>query len=205
MDTALFLAFAAATVLLALFPGPNMALIVSNSIAHGTRYGFLTLLGTSAALAIQLAAVALGMSTLLATAGYWFDILRWFGAAYLVWLGVQAWRSPPLALGDERATTPPTPRAAILRGLLVSLTNPKTLLFFGAFFPQFVSPSHDLAPQLLVMSLTFLVIVAALDSIWATLAGRMRHAIVARGRLLNRVCGGLLIGAGVGLAAARAR
>ncbi len=203
MDQSLFLAFVAATVLLALFPGPNMALIISTSVAHGARYGFWTLLGTSAALAVQLAVVALGMTTLLAAAGYWFDLLRWGGALYLIWIGVQAWRAPAPTLAA--AAAPPRPRATVARGFLVSITNPKTLLFFGAFFPQFVSPGHALAPQLLVMSATFLVVVAALDSVCATVAGRLRGAIVRQGRLPNRICGALLVGAGLGLAAARAR
>ena len=203
MDQSLFLAFVAATILLALFPGPNMALIISNSVAHGARYGFWTLLGTSAALAVQLAVVALGMTTLLATAGTWFDLLRWGGALYLIWMGIQAWRAPVTTLAT--AAAPPRPRATVTRGFLVSITNPKTLLFFGAFFPQFVSPGHAMVPQLLAMSVTFLVIVAALDSVWAALAGRLRGMIVRQGRLPNRICGGLLVSAGLALAAARTR
>ncbi len=202
MDPTLFVAFLVATVLLALFPGPNMALIIANSVAHGPRTGLWTLLGTSTALAVQLAVVSAGMTTLLAAAGYWFDLLRWAGALYLIWLGIQAWRAPAPTL-DAAAT--PRPRAAIARGFMVSITNPKTLLFFGAFFPQFVAPGHALAPQLLAMSAAFLVIVAALDSVWALLAGRLRGAILRQGRLPNRICGGLLMGAGLGLAAARAR
>ncbi len=207
MDPALFIAFIAATILLALFPGPNMALIIANSVAHGTRFGFWTLLGTSAALAVQLAVVALGMTTLLTAAGYWFDLLRWGGAIYLIWMGIQAWRAAaPGTDGDvDAAATPPRPRAAVARGFLVSITNPKTLLFFGAFFPQFVSPAHALAPQLLGMSLVFLAIVAGLDSLSAAIAGRLRGAIIRQGRLPNRICGGLLVGAGLGLAAARAQ
>ena len=116
-------------------------------------------------------------------------------------LGVRLWRTPAPTL--TVAANPRSAKVTILRGVLVSLTNPKVLLFFGAFFPQFVSPAHALAPQLTVMSVTFLVTVAALDSMWATLAGQARGWIVARGRLLNRVSGGLLAGAGVGLAVSR--
>lgn len=201
MDLGLYLAFVAATVLLAVLPGPNMALIVSNSIAHGTRFGFLTLLGTSLAMALQLACVAVGMTAALAGLGHWFALLRWAGAAYLVVLGVRLWRAPAPTL--TVAANPRSAAATVLRGALVSLTNPKVLLFFGALFPQFISRAHALAPQLAVMSVTFLVVAAALDSVWATLAGRARGWIVARGRLLNRISGGLLAGAGVGLAASR--
>ncbi len=204
MDFGLYAAFVLATVLLALFPGPNMALIVSNSVSHGTRWGLLTLAGTSTALAIQLAFVAVGMSTLLVAAGEWFSVLRWVGAAYLVWIGIQTFRAPPPELAPA-AVRGRSVRRTIGRGMFVSLTNPKVLLFFGAFFPQFVSPHRPLAMQLVVLSVTFLVIVSALDSIWAMLAGRMRGWIARRGRLLNRVSGGMLVGAGVGLAFARGK
>lgn len=204
MHLGLYAAFVLATVLLALFPGPNMALIVSNSVAYGTRWGLLTLAGTSTALAIQLLLVALGMSALLAAAGTWFAVLRWIGAAYLLWLGIQTWRAPPAALAAVSARGRSV-RRTVGRGMFVSLTNPKVLLFFGAFFPQFVDPHQPLAPQLVLLSATFLLIVSALDSIWACLAGRMRGWIARRGRLLNRVSGGMLMGAGVGLALARGR
>ncbi len=193
-----------ATVLLALFPGPNMALIVSNSVAYGTRWGMLTLVGTTSALAIQLALVAIGMSTFLATMGNWFSVLRWVGAAYLVFIGIQTFIARPAEV-SRVAVRGRSVRGTIGRGLFVSLTNPKVLLFFGAFFPQFVSPSGNLWLQLPVLSVTFLVVVAALDCICAVLAGRARTWIARRGRLLNRVSGGMLIGAGAGLALVRSK
>ncbi len=203
MDARLYAAFILASVLLALFPGPNMALIVANSVQRGTRYGFLTLAGTSAALVLQLVLVSVGMTTVMATAGHWLSAIRLLGAAYLVYLGIQSWRAPPPSL--EARVVPVSARATVLRGMLVSLTNPKTLLFFGAFFPQFVAPTHPLGPQLAVLSATFVVVVAGLDSIWAALAGRARHWIARQGRLVGKLSGGLLIGAGVGLALSRAR
>ena len=200
MDLRLYLGFVAATVLLALVPGPNMALIVSTSVARGARFGLLASLGTTLALAVQLTVAALGMTALLAGLSHWFAALRWVGAAYLILLGIQAWRAAPAALG---VATPRSAGAMVLRGTLVSLTNPKVLLFFGAFFPQFVTTSEPLAPQLAAMSVTFLAVMASLDCGWALLAGRARGWIVARGRLLNRVSGSLLAGAGIGLAASR--
>ena len=90
-----------------------------------------------------------------------------------------------------------------MRALLVSLTNPKTLLFYGAFFPQFVTASHDLGAQIVLLSATFLLLAVTIDSGWALLAGSARTLLASRGRLRNRVSGSLLIGAGVGLALAR--
>ncbi len=89
------------------------------------------------------------------------------------------------------------------RGFLVGFTNPKTLMFYGAFLPQFVTPGPDASDQLVLLAATFLVVAVALDGLWAVLAGRLRALVVAHARLRNRLTGGLLIGAGVGLALAR--
>ncbi len=198
----LYLAFVAATVLLMLIPGPNVALIVANSVAYGTRYGLLTVAGTSAAMVPQLLVAALGMAALLASLGAWFEWLRWAGVAYLVWLGVQHWRAPAVDL-TRTAPEPPVKARIFGRGLLVSLTNPKTLLFYGAFFPQFVSPDAAPGPQVALLSATFLATALAVDSGWALLAGRARPLLARRGRLRNRLTGGLLIGVAAGLAMAR--
>jgi homoserine/homoserine lactone efflux protein len=197
-----YLAFVAAAAVLMLVPGPNAALIVATSVARGTRAGLLTVAGTSAAMLLQLAVAALGMTALLGALGGWFEWLRWLGVAYLVHLGVRHWRAPEV---DLTAVEPePRPlRATVLRGLLVSLTNPKTLLFYGAFFPQFVDPAGDVPLQVALLSATFLALAVLLDSAWAVLAGRARGLLAARARLRNRLAGGLLIGAAAGLAAAR--
>jgi homoserine/homoserine lactone efflux protein len=153
---------------------------------------------------LQLAVTSLGMAAVLGTLGGWLEWLRWIGVAYLVVLGVRQWRAAPIDL----TRTPPQPRSArgiFLRGLLVSLTNPKTLLFYGAFFPQFISGGADAGAQVALLSATFLVLAVVLDSGWAVLAGRARKFLAGRGRLRNRLSGGLLIGAGVGLALARRR
>lgn len=202
MPLELYLAFVAATAVLILIPGPNVALIVANSIAHGARYGLVTVAGTSSAMVVQLALTVLGMTTLLAVMAHWFEWLRWIGVAYLVYLGVQAWRAPAVDL----TKAPPQPRSAraiYLRGFLVSMTNPKTLLFYGAFLPQFISAEANLIAQLILLSVTFLVIAVLLDGGWALLASRFRTALAVNGKLRNRITGGLLIGAGAGLMMAR--
>ena len=204
IDPALYLAFIAATVVLMLIPGPNVALIVANSVAYGTRYGLMTLGGTATASVIQLLLVTLGMTAAMATLGGWMEYARWAGVVYLIWIGVRQWRGAVVDLTRTRPE-PKSARQIFLRGLLVSLTNPKTLLFFGAFFPQFISPEHDLSTQLVVLSVTFVAVAVALamDSLWAVLAGRARGLLAGRGKARNRVTGGLLIGAGLGLALAR--
>jgi threonine/homoserine/homoserine lactone efflux protein len=198
----LYLAFVLATTVLILIPGPNVSLIVANSITYGTRFGLLTVAGTSAAMLPQLALTALGMTAVLGALATWFEWLRWLGVAYLIWLGVRQWRAPPVDLTRTRPQ-PRSARAIVVRGLLVSLTNPKTLLFYGAFFPQFISIDRPLGPQVALLCATFMVIATLLDSAWALLAGRARGVLAARPRLRNRLSGGMLIGAGVGLALAR--
>jgi threonine/homoserine/homoserine lactone efflux protein len=197
----LYLAFVAATTVLMLIPGPNVALIVANSVAYGTRFGLLTVLGTSAAMVLQLALTSLGMAAVLGTLGALFEWLRWIGVFYLVVLGVRQWRAAPIDLTKTKPQ-PRRPREIFLRGMLVSLTNPKTLFFYSAFFPQFISAEHDITRQVVVLSLTFLVLAMLLDGGWAVLAGRARAFLAGRGKVRNRISGGLLIGAGVGLALA---
>jgi homoserine/homoserine lactone efflux protein len=131
----------------------------------------------------------------------WFDWLHWIGVVYLVCLGIRQWTAAPLDLTHTRPQ-PRSIRAITLRGFLISLTNPKTLLFYGAFFPQFLSPDAPIVPQVVLLSVTFLGIAATLDTGWALLAGRVRGVLAIRGRLRNRLSGGFLISAGIGLALA---
>lgn len=204
IDPGLYVAFVAAVAILMLTPGPNVALIVGNSIALGTRYGLLTVAGTSSAMIAQLGLTAFGMTELLGTLGVWFEWVRWAGVAYLVYLGVVQWQRPAGAL----AGTPPEAASArniYGNALFVALTNPRTLLFFGAFFPQFVDPAKEIGPQVALLSATFLALVCTGDTGWALAAGRARTLLSSRRRLRNRISGALLIGAAIGLAFARSK
>jgi threonine/homoserine/homoserine lactone efflux protein len=141
------------------------------------------------------------MSEALGLAGRWFAVLRWAGVAYLIWLGVRAWRGTSedaVGAAPDRASE----RAVFLNGFLISLTNPKTLLFYAAFFPQFVTADRP-AAQLWLLAATFLALAALIDSGWALLAGRLRGVLAGHARLRGRLTGAVLIAAGAGLAAAR--
>jgi threonine/homoserine/homoserine lactone efflux protein len=202
MPVSLYLGFVVASVVLILIPGPNVSLIVANSIAYGTRYGLLTVVGTSSAIVMQRALVALGLTATLDILAGWFEWIRWIGVAYLLYLGFRQWTATPIDLTRIRPQ-PRSFRAIALRGFLISLTNPKTLLFYGAFFPQFLSPEAPIVPQVVLLSFSFLVIATALDGGWALLSGRVRGLLAIRGRLRDRLSGGLLMCAGIGLALAR--
>ena len=198
MSLALYGAFVAAVVALMLIPGPNVALIVANSLARGPRAGLATVAGTWGAMVPQLGLTALGMGAVLSGAAQTLGWLRWLGVAYLLWLAFRAFTAP----GDEDAATASDERplrALFLRGFLVSLANPKTLAFYAAFFPQFLNSRAPLAPQLFLLCATFLALAAIVDCGWALFAARLGAAVRISARARNNLTGGLLLGAGLGL------
>jgi homoserine/homoserine lactone efflux protein len=196
----LFAGFLLITVVLLLTPGPIVTLVISTAALRGVRAGLVTVAGTSSGNAVLLAAIALGLSWVMAHAVYLFEILRWAGAAYLIWLGVRAWRSarqpPQLTVGNH---------VHFWRGFLVALSNPKTLAFFTAFLPQFVDPALPAAGQLAAMCSVTALLAALSDSCWAVASGLGRAWFIhpARARLLRRLSGVTLVGGGIWLSLAR--
>ena len=203
-DPHLLPAFLLAVTALMLLPGPNVALIVSNSLAHGSRHGILTAIATSTASVVQLLFVSVGMASVVAQLGQWFVLFRWLGVAYLVVIGIQQWRAIPPPLAPGRAAQRSI-RSIFAKAATVSVLNPKTLLFYAAFFPQFLAADRPVAPQLAALAVIYLVLALVIDSCWALGAGQFRALLGARSRLFNRLSGGVLIGAGLGLALDRAR
>lgn len=204
IDMDLYITFVLATALLILMPGPIVTLTVANSLAYGSRHGLRTVVGTSSATALLLLVGGFGMASVFLLLAEWFEWLRWAGAAYLVFLGIQQWRAKPVALGDDGVRAG-SKKSIFWKGFVVSITNPKTILFYAAFFPQFIDPARPAGEQLAILSVTFLIIATSLDSFYALLCGRLRPylADAKRGRLRNRITGGLMIGTGLALALAR--
>jgi homoserine/homoserine lactone efflux protein len=204
MSPELYLAYVLACFVVVIVPGPTVSLIVANSITHGTRAGLLNVAGTQLGLATMMFIVLIGMTSIIETMGHWFDWVRFVGAAYLVWLGWKLIRNPG-ALGD--ATQTPKPRGGFfLQGFLVLMSNPKALLMFGAFIPQFVDPSGDYGWQVVLLGLTAMAVATTFDSLYAILTGRARTLLTpARIKLVSRLSGGFLIGGGIWLALARTR
>jgi threonine/homoserine/homoserine lactone efflux protein len=205
MSLQVYLAFVAACIALALLPGPIVTLLIANGLRHGTRAALTNILGVQAALLIVIGILAVGLTTLMATMGYWFDWVRFAGAAYLVWLGVKLIRFP--VEGIDAGAPPPPPRGGFfLPGFVVALSNPKLLVFFGAFIPQFMDMNQDHLSQVLILGVTFMVLAGLTDAIYALLAGRVRTIFSARRtRLVSRISGGVMIGGGIWLALTRAR
>ena len=204
MSLHLYLAFVAACIALALLPGPVVTLIIANGLRHGTRAALINVAGAQTGLAIVIGIVAVGLTSLMATMGYWFDWVRFAGAAYLVWLGIKLIRAPVEGVNAE---APPPPRGGFfLQGFVVLLSNPKVMVFFGAFIPQFMDMEKDHVSQVAVLGVTFMVIAGLTDAVYALLAGRARLFFSARRtRLLSRISGGFMIGGGIWLALTRAR
>jgi homoserine/homoserine lactone efflux protein len=200
MNWELFAAFLLITVVLMLTPGPIVTLVIATSASKGVRAGLLTVAGTSTGNAVLLAVIAFGLGWILSNAVSVFEILRWVGAAYLIWLGIQAWRGAGRAVSASAGHL-----VQFRRGFLVALSNPKTIAFFTAFLPQFVDPSLPAARQLAVMCGVSVLLAALTDSGWAVLAGFGRAWLMksSHAKLLGRLSGLALIGGGVWLTLAR--
>lgn len=194
------LMFATASLALAVIPGPTMLLALSNGMGGGLRRAAWGIAGATLGSAVVIAIVAIGLGSLMLASAWLFELARWVGVGYLLWLAVQLWRSP---VADVQATLAYVPgrdvrgRAAFTRSLTVALSNPKALLFFAAFLPQFVSPAQAMTPQYALLGALF-VSIDALVMVAYALAGRQAVRWLSLGglRLLNRVCG-----AGMGLLA----
>jgi threonine/homoserine/homoserine lactone efflux protein len=198
VDAEIYLAFFAVTFLFMIIPGPNVALIVANSIAHGMRSGAFTVLGTCSAMVVQLALVGVGIAGAASLLGEWIGWIRWLGIFYLIYLGVKLWQAAAVA-----ANSAPVAGSDYARGFMVSFVNPQTLVFYAAFFPQFVKTDRPIAPQMLIFGATFVVLAFLIDGAWAVVIGLTRFKVFGNARLRNRVSGALLIVVAVALALAR--
>lgn len=197
-----YLAYVVACFVIAVVPGPTVTVIVANSLAYGTRAGLLNVAGTQAGLAVLMATVVVGLSTVIAVMGVWFDWIRLAGAAYLVWLGWKLLRSPDELGSRSRAAAPRG--GFFLQGLLVILSNPKGLLWFGAFIPQFVDPNGDYVWQIVLLGVTAMIVALVSDGAYAVLTGRAGALLSRRRvRLVSRLGGAFLVGGGIWLALTR--
>lgn len=201
MNVELFTAFVLLTAVLIIAPGPVVTLVISTGILHGPRAAMITVAGTTLGNAILLAAIAFGLGWVSGHAAVVFEALRWTGAAYLVWLGVQAWRHA----GDKSDELKDMPRARFVRGLIVALSNPKAIVFFTAFLPQFVDPRLPAGPQLVAMCVASVALAGVCNSGWAVASGYGRAYFMRpeRARRLRRFSGLVLMGGGLWLALAR--
>jgi len=204
MSLQVYLAYVAACILITIIPGPTVTLIIANSLTYGMRAGLLNVAGTQLGLAIMLGVLLVGLSSIIATMGWWFDWVRIAGALYLVWIGSKLLRANA---GFGALGTTSKPRGGFfLQGFLVLMSNPKALLWFGAFIPQFVDPAGNYIGQIALLGATAMATAAVTDGAYAILGGRTGRILSARRiRIVSQLSGLFLIGGGVWLALTRAR
>jgi homoserine/homoserine lactone efflux protein len=194
-----YIAFSAAAAALALVPGPTVTVIIANSLRFGTRAGMMNVAGTQAGFLIWLAIAALGLTAAIDMMGMWFDVLRYAGAAYLAWMAIRLFRSKgDLAIAVDRAR----PHGSFfLQGFIVIISNPKMLVLFGAMIPPFIVPGGDPMRQILALGVTFMVIAAVGDTLYAMMAGKA-GAWLSRSRIraLEIASGCFLLGGGIWMA-----
>ena len=199
-----WLAFAAASAVLVAIPGPTVLLIISYALGHGRRAARATVAGVALGDFTAMTASMLGLGALLAASALLFTALKWIGAVYLVYLGVRLFRAAPQALdsatGDTTGAAGATrPWRIFLHAYAVTATNPKSIVFFVAFLPQFLVPSAPILPQMALFEATFLVLASTNAVLYGLMAAKARSTIrrPAVQRAVNRVGGTLLIGAGI--------
>jgi len=196
MTLSTLLVFAFACFVIIIVPGPTVTVIIANSLRGGARAGLLNVLGTQAGLVPMILIVALGLETVVSVMADWFFWVKLAGAAYLIWLGFNLIRS------DGKLADPSdvkTPRIGYFwQGFLVIWSNPKALLFFGAFLPQFIDPAGSAFWQSLLYGFIFMAVATIFDSLYALLAGKAGSALTRhRVRLVERISGSMLIAGGI--------
>ena len=198
-----WLIYLAAVIGLSLTPGPNGLLALTHGALYGHRRTLYTVLGGISGFTVLMALSMAGIGTLLQSSADALTVLRWVGGAYLVWLGIQLWRSPPLHLTPIGNVATRPGHHLFRQGLFSALSNPKVLLFFGAFLPQFIDPQRPLMVQFVIMALTFAVTEGFVEYLLARLAYRIRPWLERSGRGFNRCCGGLFMAVGAILPVSR--
>lgn len=199
-------AFVVASILFIQVPGPSLLFVIGRALTVGRRDALLSVTGNAIGLTVQVAAVAVGLGPIVAASSTAFTVLKLVGAAYVVYLGVQAIRHRADARRALEGAVVPSEGSAwgsLRTGLIVGVTNPKSIVFFAAFLPQFVSDSGPAAPQLMLLGVIFGVLAVASDTCWALAAGRARQWFARQPKRLDHLGGAggaLMIGLGATLA-----
>ncbi len=195
-----WLIYLLAAIGLSLSPGPNGLLALTHGALHGRNRALFTISGGVLGFVLLIGLSMFGIGALLQASVTWLTVLKWAGGAYLVWLGIQVWRSPPIGVDlDATGSTRRSGASMFSQGLLSALTNPKALLFFAAFLPQFIDPARSLLTQFLVMAGTFAATELLTEWLIASFAQRLRPWLRRVGQRFNQVCGGMFMAIGVAL------
>jgi len=196
MDLHVWLVYVLAAIGLSLSPGPNGLLALTHGALHGRQRALFTIVGGCVGFVTVIALSMFGIGALLKTSLVWLAVLKWVGGAYLVWLGIQVWRAPPISLERPPSSAPRAGLSMFRQGALSAITNPKAILFFAAFLPQFIDPSRSLLGQFVVMASTFAAIEFLTELAIASLAHRISPWMSKVGRRFNQTCGGIFVAIG---------
>ena len=199
MNPHTWLVYFLAAVGLSLSPGPNSLLALTHGVLHGRRKTLFTIFGGAFCFVVVMALSMFGIGALLGTSLVWLTVLKWLGGAYLVWLGVQVWRAPPIDVDMAASAAARRDGSMFSQGALSAMTNPKAILFFAAFLPQFIDPARNLFVQFVVMAGIFVLIEIGTEWLIASLAHRIKPWLQRVGRRFNQVCGALFAAIGVAL------
>ena len=200
MSVEIWLAFVAASAVLLAIPGPTVLLVISYALGHGRRAAAATVTGVALGDFTAMTASMLGLGALLATSAALFVVLKWVGAAYLIYLGIKLWRAPVATVdASDDAVARERPLRIFLHAYAVTALNPKSIIFFVAFLPQFLNHAEPVAFQMAVFEATFLVLATANAATYGLVAAMARKTIREPRvqRLVNRIGGSLMIGAGL--------
>jgi homoserine/homoserine lactone efflux protein len=189
--------YAAAAVGLSLTPGPNGLLALTHGALFGTRKTLATIVGGLLGFAAVIGMSMFGIGALLQASADLLTVLKWVGGAYLVWLGIQVWRSEPLGVGTSSGRAESNSAQLFSQGFLSAITNPKGILFFVAFLPQFIDPNRSLFVQFLFMAATFVFVEFWYELTVASLADRIQPWLRRVGKNFNRVFGSVFMAIGV--------
>jgi threonine/homoserine/homoserine lactone efflux protein len=195
----LWLAFAAAAAVVIAIPGPTTLMVTGHAMSSGTKVAMASLLGVALGDFTAIACSVLGLGAVLAASAEAFTVLKLVGAAYLIYLGIKLWLAPAVPLATAAAGARRSMRRAIAESFSVTVLNPKGLLFFAAFLPQFIDPHQPTLPQVIVLALTFEVLAASSLALYVVMMARARRVMESPRaiRIMNRAGGTMLIGAGL--------
>lgn len=199
MDLDTWLIYLLAAIGLSLSPGPNGLLALTHGAMHGRRKTLWTIFGGSVGFVAVIALSMFGIGALLQTSLLWLTVMKWLGGAYLVWLGVQVWRAPAIGVELQAAATQRGGWSLFRQGALSAATNPKGILFFAAFLPQFIDPARSLVIQFVIMAGTFAGIEVLTEFVIASTAHRIRPWLQRSGKRFNQACGGVFVAIGAAL------
>ncbi len=188
-----WLIYLAAAVGLSLSPGPNGLLALTHGALHGRNKTLFTIAGGTIGFVLVIALSMFGIGALLKASAQLLIVMKWVGGGYLVWLGIQVWRSAPIGTGLAHRSSPRSGASMFRQGCLSAVTNPKAVLFFGAFLPQFIDPTRSLLAQFAVMAATFAAVEFITELLIASLSHRLQPWLQRSGRSFNRVCGAIFI------------